>query len=267
MALEHEKSWQLIERVATRLSGTLAREGSRIRIDLPPQPVSAETMGVTSAGDLARFIDHTLLKPEATREQIENLCREAIEYEFFAVCVNSVYVPFCAELLGGSPVKVCTVVGFPLGASSSEAKAFEASDAAAKGADELDMVINIGRLKSGEYAAVHDDVRGVVDAAAGRPVKAIIETALVSDEEKVIACLLARAAGASFVKTSTGFAASGAKIEDVRLMRASVGPRFGVKAAGGIRDTGTAVKMLSAGATRLGTSASIAIVGGTVESV
>lgn len=211
--------------------------------------------------ELARTIDHTALKPDTTAEQIRRLCAEAIEYGFASVCINPTWVPLAAKLLADSPTKVCTVVGFPLGASLSSVKAYETTQAVAAGAQEVDMVINVGRLKSGEYDAVQADIDAVVEAArAGNAlVKVIIETALLSDEEKVKACELAMAAGADFVKTSTGFSSGGATVEDVALMRKVVGDKLGVKAAGGIGSAAAARAMLAAGATRLGASAGVKI--------
>ncbi|MBI1784185.1 deoxyribose-phosphate aldolase [Candidatus Sumerlaeota bacterium] len=212
--------------------------------------------------DLAPYIDHTLLRANATEREVVELCREALRFKFASVCVNPHFVPLCAGMLKGSPVKVCTVVGFPLGAMTCEAKAFEARDAVAKGADEIDMVINVGRLKSGDFTYVLKDIRSVIEAAQGRTVKVILETSLLTDEEKVAACVIARAAGAHFVKTSTGFGSGGASVEDVALMRGVVGADLKIKAAGGIRDCRTAREMIASGADRLGASASIAIVQG-----
>ncbi|MFO7173351.1 MAG: deoxyribose-phosphate aldolase [Bacillota bacterium] len=211
---------------------------------------------------LARLIDHTLLKPEATAEQIRRLCAEARHYGFAAVCVNPWWVPLCVQELKGTGVKVATVIGFPLGATTTEAKAFEARQAVEAGAEELDMVINVGALKSGHLDRVQEDIAAVVRAAAGRVVKVILETGLLTDEEKVTACRLAVAAGAHFVKTSTGFGPGGATVADVRLMRQTVGDQVGVKASGGIRDHATAVAMVEAGASRIGASSSVAIVTG-----
>lgn len=209
--------------------------------------------------NLASYIDHTLLKADATEAQITRLCAEAREHRFASVCVNPRWVALCAQLLAGSGVRVCTVIGFPLGASSSEIKAAETRQAVADGADELDMVISVGDLKAGNNEFVHADIRGVVKAAEGRTVKVIIEACLLTDEEKSLACKLAMAAGADFVKTSTGFSTGGATVADVKLMRAAVGPNFGVKAAGGIRTRQDALAMIEAGANRLGASAGIAI--------
>jgi len=212
--------------------------------------------------ELARYIDHTLLKPNATREEIVKLCEEAREYKFASVCVNPAYVGLSAKLLEGSPVKVCTVIGFPLGATSSFVKATETRDAVANGATEIDMVINVGALKSKDYELVKNDIARVVEAAGGNCVKVILETSLLNDEEKVKACELSKLAGADFVKTSTGFSTGGATLEDICLMRKVVGPTMGVKASGGIRDTETAVRMIQIGATRVGASASVGIVKG-----
>jgi deoxyribose-phosphate aldolase len=211
--------------------------------------------------ELARMIDHTLLKPEATEAQITKLCREAVEYGFMSVCVNPAWVPLAARLLQGSPVKVCTVIGFPLGATSSAVKAAETAEVIRQGATEVDMVLNIGALKSGQYELVREDIEAVVKAAKGKAlVKVIIETGLLTNEEKVKACELAKQAGADFVKTSTGFGPGGATVEDIALMRRTVGPNMGVKASGGIRDYEAAVAMVKAGANRIGASASVAIV-------
>ena len=209
---------------------------------------------------IAAMIDHTLLKPEATPAQIEKLCAEAAEYHFASVCVNPVYIPLAARLLKGTGVRVCCVVGFPLGAIAPEQKAAEAASCAAMGAEELDMVIHVGAAKAGDWALVQRDIEGVVKAAAGHTVKVIIETCLLTDEEKVKACEAAKAAGAHFVKTSTGFSTGGATTHDIALMRKTVGPEMGVKASGGIRDYATAMAMIEAGANRIGASAGIAIV-------
>lgn len=207
----------------------------------------------------AKLFDHTILKADATKEAVERICQEAVEYGFMSVCVNSFYTAFVSEKLKGSGVKVCTVVGFPLGQMSTRAKAFEAETAVADGADEIDMVINIGALKDKEYSVVSDDIRAVRKACGQALLKVIIETCLLTQEEKIEACRLAKEAGADFVKTSTGFSTQGAKAEDVALMRKTVDSAMGVKASGGIRDKETAEKMVEAGASRLGTSATIAI--------
>ncbi|MFQ6059277.1 MAG: deoxyribose-phosphate aldolase [Anaerolineae bacterium] len=214
------------------------------------------------ASDLARLIDHTLLKPDATEDQIRQLCAEARQYGFAAVCVNPVWVRLAAQLLRGTPVKVCAVVGFPLGAIPPEVKALEARRAIRDGAREIDMVINIGALKAGDHQLVKKDIAKVVDACheSGALCKVIIEAALLTDEEKIVACQLAKEARADYVKTSTGFGPGGATEHDVALMRWVVGPEMGVKAAGGIRTAADALKMIRAGATRIGASAGVKIV-------
>ncbi len=210
----------------------------------------------------AAYIDHTILKADAVKEQILQVCSEAREYGFASVCVNSSRVPLCVEALKGSGVKICSVVGFPLGAMIPEAKAFEAAQAIAAGADEIDMVINIGALKDKNKAYVEEDIRFVKKACGDKILKVIIETCLLSEDEKIVACQLAKLAGADFVKTSTGFSTHGATPEDVALMRETVGPEMGVKAAGGVRSLADAEIMIRAGATRLGTSGGAAIVKG-----
>ena len=214
---------------------------------------------------VANMIDHTLLKAAATQEEVGKLCSEARKYCFASVCVNPSYVALCAQLLKGSGVKVCTVIGFPLGSTTPTVKAIEARDAIANGADEIDMVINVGALKSGNDTLALDDICAVRDATRGKVLKVILETSYLTKEEKVRACLLSKRAGADFVKTSTGFGPGGATVEDVALMRATVGADMGVKASGGIKDTATAQAMVKAGANRLGTSASISIVTGSKD--
>lgn len=211
---------------------------------------------------IARYIDHTLLKPDASAAEIAQLCREARDYHFASVCVNSAYVPLCADLLKGSDVAVCTVVGFPLGASPAEVKAYEAQLAIQNGAREVDMVLNIGALKSRDIKALHHDIKTVVATTHAHNVlcKVILETSKLTDEEKVIACQIAKMAGADFVKTSTGFGGGGATAADVALMRKVVGPDIGVKASGGVRNYQDAAAMVKAGATRIGASAGVAIV-------
>ena len=208
------------------------------------------------------MIDHTLLRPEASRSDIEKLCAEAVQFGFASVCINPWYVPLAAELVRGSAVKVCTVVGFPLGATLPRVKIYEAEEAIKLGAREIDMVQNIGALKSGEDAQVESDIRGVVEAShrGGAICKVILETALLTASEKVRASLAAKRAGADFVKTSTGFSSAGATVEDVALMRAAVGEKLGIKAAGGIRTLEDLRQMVRAGATRIGASASVKIV-------
>lgn len=242
--------------VATTFDG----EGNVIDVTVTPE----EDIDISDADvtcPLNSFIDHTLLKADATVEQITKLCQEAREYRFASVCVNSCWVRLCSELLRGSGVAVCTVVGFPLGAMIPEAKAFEAEAAIENGATEIDMVINVGALKSQDYRMVAKDIQVVCDAVHqhGAILKVIIEACLLTKEEKVIACLLAKNAGADYVKTSTGFSTGGATVEDVKLMRSIVGDEMGVKAAGGIRDKETAEAMLDAGADRLGASAGVQI--------
>ncbi len=211
---------------------------------------------------LSKYIDHTVLAADATKEKIENLCAEAKEYDFASVCVNTCWVPMCRDLLKGTDVNVCTVVGFPLGAMSTETKAHEANWAVKNGATEVDMVLNVGYIKSGMFKEAEEDIREVKKACEGKLLKVILETCLLTDEEKKIACELAMNAGADYVKTSTGFSKWGAKVEDVALMRATVGDKLGVKASGGIRDYATAKAMIDAGASRLGCSAGVAIVSG-----
>jgi deoxyribose-phosphate aldolase len=221
------------------------------------------TLGIAHVdGDIARFIDHTLLKPDATQAQIAQLCHEARQYGFAAVCVNPTHIKLCADLLKGSDVAVCTVVGFPLGATPPEVKAYEAQQAIDDGATEVDMVINIGALKGGEYDLVERDIAMVTRTChnSGALCKVIIEAALLTDQEKTNACELAKKAGADYVKTSTGFGPGGATVADVALMRKVVGPSMGVKAAGGIRSFADAKGMVEAGATRLGASAGVQIV-------
>ncbi|MHC0552522.1 deoxyribose-phosphate aldolase [Salinicoccus sp. CNSTN-B1] len=213
--------------------------------------------------ELSKYIDHTLLKPEATQDQIFELCKEAKEYDFCSVCINPAWVATSRDLLEDSNVKVCTVIGFPLGASTSEVKAFETMNAIQNGADEVDMVINIGALKSGNEDLVYNDIKSVCDAAGQEViVKVIIETALLDSDEIVKACELSKKAGADFVKTSTGFNGEGAKVKDVALMRMTVGEDMGVKASGGVRSFEDAKLMIESGATRIGASSGIAIVNG-----
>ena len=207
-----------------------------------------------------KLFDHTILKADATRKDVKRVCDEAMAYSFCSVCVNSYYVPYVANLLHGSDVKICSVVGFPLGAMSTRTKALEAKIAVMDGADEIDMVINVGALKDRDYSVVLEDIKAVKEACGEHILKVIIETCLLTDDEKVKACELAKEAGADFVKTSTGFSSAGANVEDVRLMRETVGPDMGVKASGGIHDKEFAKELVDAGANRLGTSATIEIV-------
>ncbi|MGL5382768.1 MAG: deoxyribose-phosphate aldolase [Culicoidibacterales bacterium] len=206
---------------------------------------------------LNKLIDHTILKPETVQSQVEMICEEALAYDFASVCINPTWVKLASTLLAESDVKVCTVIGFPLGANTPEVKAFETKDAISNGAQEIDMVINIGAAKAGNWELVERDIRAVVEAANGTLVKVIIETCLLTDEEKVQACLASVAAGADYVKTSTGFSTGGATIADVQLMRETVGPDIGVKASGGVRSYEDMEAMVSAGATRIGTSSGV----------
>lgn len=211
--------------------------------------------------NIASMIDHTLLKADATKEMVEKLCKEAREYGFAAVCINPSYIKLSKELLKDSEVKVATVIGFPLGANIKEVKAFEAKNAIENGADEVDMVINIGALKNKDYNLVREDIEAVVDESKDRAiVKVIIETCLLTDEEKVMACKLAKEAGADFVKTSTGFSTGGATVEDVKLMKDTIGDDLRIKASGSVRDYEGAKAMIEAGASRIGASSSVAIV-------
>lgn len=236
-------------------------------VDAGASRLTSQLGGIPDDPDVAGMIDHTLLKPDATADQIAQLCYEARKYNFASVCVNPTHVKLSAELLQGSSAKVCTVIGFPLGASSPEVKAFEAETAIHDGATEIDMVINIGALKAGDHTLVAQDIREVVRMGHSHNalVKVIIETALLTEEEKVTACLLSKEAGADFVKTSTGFSGGGATVEDISLMRRVVGPEMGVKASGGVRDFEDAQNLVAAGATRLGASAGVKIVQGAIE--
>jgi len=258
------------DRCADCTGGCAASCGDKVRsmVQAGAGRVSYGGVGGRVPADLADFIDHTLLKPETTAEQIDTLCAEAKEYSFAAVCVNPVWVKRASTHLRGSGVRVASVVGFPLGTSTPEIKAMETRRALRDGAREIDMVINIGALKSGDFALVEHDIAGVSDACneVGALNKVIIEAALLSDEDKVIACRLAKAARAHYVKTSTGFGPGGATVFDVALMRESVGPKLGVKAAGGIKNAGDAEEMIAAGATRIGASAGIAMVTGGTSS-
>lgn len=258
-----------LQRALERMVGVGA---CRVGVRAPAGPAGgAASDACALAPPVARMIDHTVLTPDTTEERIRELCAEARANCFASVCVNPAWVPLAAEALQGAVPAVCTVIGFPFGANRSQVKAFEAAQAIRDGAGEVDMVLNVGFLKSGKYAEVEEDIRAVVaasrEASAGRAVvKVILETALLTDEEKVIACVLSQNAGADFVKTSTGFAKGGASPQDVALMRRVVGPSMGVKASGGIRSLETAREMVASGATRLGASASVAIVQGAAAS-
>ena len=246
---------KLVELVTKEVMSALAAKGD--------SPAPATPAPGSWNLELAAMIDHTLLKPDATEAEVEKLCAEARQYKFCSVCVNTSWVSRCRDLLRGSGVKVCCVVGFPLGAMDSRSKAFETREAIGNGADEIDMVLNIGAIKSGDLALVEKDIRAVVQAARDKVTKVILETGLLDDAQKTAACELAKKAGATFVKTSTGFAkGSAATVEDIALMRRTVGPRMGVKASGGVRSLEDANKMIAAGATRIGTSSGVAIVTG-----
>lgn len=275
---------ELLQRVIARVREELARaEQTAQHHAVPPLPEVRGTwqdesalkashgadrigtdgsVGQVSGPGIARLIDHTLLKPDATRAELVKLCEEARTHRFASVCINTTWVTLAVELLKGSGVMTICVVGFPLGAATSRAKAAETREAIQNGAAEIDMVVNLGLLKGGDHDAVYDDIRAVVDAAQGRPVKVILETHLLTREQKIAACALSKAAGAAFVKTSTGFSGGGATAEDIALMRSVVGPDMGVKASGGVRTADDARKMVAAGANRLGASASVAIVTG-----
>ena len=282
MKLDEQTLERIIEEITRQVLVLVQEDGAQPDGSVPPlstgnyvhrvQPVVsagadriAATLGVVPTdGELSHMIDHTLLKADATQDEIAQLCYEARKHDFASVCVNPSYVKLCAELLDGTDVLVCTVVGFPLGATSTEAKTFETQKAVRDGATEVDMVINVGALKSRDYEVVEQDIASIARAchAGGAILKVIIEAALLTDEEKVAACQLAKVAGADFVKTSTGFGPGGATPEDVALMRQVVGSEMGVKAAGGIKTTADAKRMIEAGASRIGASASIKIVQG-----
>lgn len=256
---------QEILEVVTRMAEQLRKSSPPGQADTaaPPAPPSADAL---RPQDLGPYIDHTLLKPEATEADVVRLAEEARTHGFATVCVNSAWVATAARVLAGSRTVPIAVVGFPLGAGLSSAKAFEAREAVRAGAREIDMVVNVGALKGRDYARVGEDIAAVVEASRPYPVKVILETSLLSREEKIAACVLSRAAGAAFVKTSTGFSSAGATVEDVALMREVVGPSMGVKASGGIRSAEDALRMIRAGANRLGASASVAIVSGQTSS-
>ena len=229
--------------------------------------ISASEKLTAIDSSIARLIDHTLLKADATAADVKKICAEAVKYKFASVCVNPYWAPLVAEALAGSGVKVCTVVGFPLGANATATKVAETETAIAAGAQEIDMVLNVGAMRGGDHETVKRDIRGVVEAshARGAIVKVILETALLDDNQKAMACTLAKIAGADFVKTSTGFSTSGATAHDVALMRSVVGPEMGVKASGGIRTLEDVKTMAAAGASRIGASASVKIVEGTAK--
>ncbi len=254
---------ELIERITKEVMNRLAEELNKNDMkETSCRPCTSSQPDMLPS-DLAQYIDHTLLKPDATQPAFDTLCKEAIHYKFKSVCVNSSRVAYVSRQLQRTGVRVCSVVGFPLGAMDSRAKAFETRRAIEDGAREIDMVINVDALKSGDLKTVEEDIRAVRRATRGTTVlKVILETCLLSGDEKVLGCEIARKAGADFVKTSTGFSSGGATVEDIALMRRVVGSKMGVKASGGVRDFATAVTMIQAGATRLGTSSSVAIVTG-----
>lgn len=250
---------ELIEKIAQEVVARLKAAGQAAGTGAASAPAADAIL----PSELARYIDHTLLKPEATEEQVNKLCDEAAKHRFYSVCVNSSWAEHCARRLGGTGVKVCAVVGFPLGAMDSRAKAFEARTAIANGANEIDMVMNVGAMKAKNVKLVREDMLAVRRACrTGIVLKVILETALLADEEKVLACQIAKDVEADFVKTSTGFNKSGATVADIALMRRTVGPKMGVKAAGGVRSYDDALAMIRAGATRLGTSSGALIVSG-----
>ena len=254
---------ELIEKITKEILSKLGKMNTDEDLSKEKKSEKNTSSEIITAQELASYIDHTLLKPGATKEQFKQLCEEAVQYKFKSVCVNSSWVPFVAKKLRGTSVKVCSVIGFPLGEMDTRSKAFEARNAIANGAHELDMVINIGALKSGNLKLVEEDIRAIKRACRSTTLlKAIIETSLLTEAEKILACEIAKKAGADFVKTSTGFTGSGATVEDITLMRRVVGPKMGVKASGGIRDYKTAVAMIRAGATRIGAGGSVAIITG-----
>lgn len=247
---------KLVEKIAEEVYRKIASE---MKVPTGFTPFENSSIGSPNSS-IASMIDHTLLKPEATVEQVKKICMEAREYKFASVCVNTYHVPLVSKLLSGSGVRTCCVVGFPLGAMATRAKVEETREAIENGANEIDMVINVGALKSGDYDYVKKDIEALVNVVRGKAIlKVIIETCLLTDEEKVIACTLSKIAGADFVKTSTGFSTGGATVEDVMLMRQTVGPGLGVKASGGVKDYKTALAMIKAGATRIGTSSGVQI--------
>jgi len=254
---------ELIDRITREVMQRLNQQSDSQEKKNPGIAASPAASHRISASELAGYIDHTLLKPEAVIPQFEQLCAEAVTYKFKSVCVNSSWVPFVAKKLRGTTVRVCSVIGFPLGEMDTRSKAFEARNAIGNGAVELDMVINVGALKSGNLKLVEEDIRAIKRACRTTTIlKVILETGLLTDEEKIIACEISKKAGADFVKTSTGFSGSGATVHDVALMRRIVGPGMGVKASGGIKTFDQAVALIHAGASRLGCGASVAVVTG-----
>jgi len=257
--MEHE---DLIDKITNEVMNRL-NEKMKTQNSDKNELGSKESKQFITPAELARYIDHTLLKPNAVNSQFEQLCNDAIKYNFYSVCVNSGWVAFVAKRLRGTGVKVCSVIGFPLGEMETRSKAFEARNAIENGANELDMVINISALKSRDLKLVEEDIRAIKRASRSNTIlKVIIETSLLTEEEKILACEIAKKAGADFVKTSTGFSTSGATVEDIALMRRVVGPKMGVKASGGITDYNKAVALIQAGANRLGCGSSIAVITG-----
>lgn len=256
-----ERSQKATDALILNVGQTLLEDGHILAafLDIEDAPPPKKALDYSPA-EIAAAIDHTNLKPNAMKACIAQLCDEALEHGFAAVCVNPIHVKTCARMLAGAPVAVATVVGFPLGATPGSVKAFEAKSCIGLGADELDMVVNVGALKDGDWAKVKSDIGAVVQASGDKLVKVILETCWLTSEEIIAACLLSRSAGADFVKTSTGFGPAGATVEHVRLMRRVVGTQMGVKAAGGIRTALVARELLAAGATRLGASASIDLI-------
>jgi len=260
---------QLIEKIVAEVVSRLgaqagkAPSGAASGPGLAPAAVSAAAVPALAPSDVAKYIDHTMLRPEAPNAAFDKLCQEAVQYKFLSVCVNSCRIAYVARKLQGTGVRVCSVVGFPLGAMTSRSKAFETREALSDGASEIDMVINVGLLKSGDYAGVEEDIRAVRRATRANTVlKVIIETALLTQDEKVMACELSKKAGADFVKTCTGFSGGAASVEDIALMRRVVGREMGVKASGGVRTYKTAIALIGAGANRIGSVSSVAIVTG-----
>ena len=254
---------QLIEKIVSEVLARVGPAAAAASAAIASGAVSASTVPALAPADIAKFIDHTMLRPEAPTSAFEKLCDEALKYRFYSVCVNSCRIAYVSRKLQGTGVKVCSVVGFPLGAMTARSKAFETREAIEDGASEIDMVINVGLLKSGDLRGVEEDIRSVRRATRGNTIlKVIIETALLSQEEKVLACEISKKAGADFVKTCTGFSGGGASVEDLQLMRSVVGREMGVKASGGVRTYKMALAFLGAGANRLGAVSSVAIVTG-----
>jgi len=256
---------ELIDKITKEVMERINAQNKSQSKDMPAEKqISKPSM---TPVELAQYIDHTLLKPEAVQAQFEKLCEEAVKYQFKSVCVNSSWVPFVTKKLRGTGIKICSVIGFPLGEMDTRSKAFEARSAINNGAEELDMVINVGALKSGNLKLVEEDIRAIKRACRTKTIlKVIIETVLLTEEEKILACEISKKAGADFVKTSTGFLGGGATVEDILLMRRIVGPKMGVKASGAIRDYKQAVALINAGANRLGCGSSVAVITGAAVS-